>query len=333
MKNYWYIACQSHELSATRPLARTICGEHLALFRGPDGRAAALADRCAHRNMALSRGACTRLGLQCSYHGWTYDGQGACAFVPAEPNGKRPRVRVRSYPTVERQGFVWVYIAARAGALPAAGPIDFPMFDAPRWRHWVMQREFEGDAFHCAENFLDVPHTAFVHRGLFRKAIENVVDVEVTAGADWVQAEFLNEPAFESWIGRLLIPRRARMAHTDKFILPYTTRVDYRFSDRRHFIVMSQCTPVVPEKRTRVFTYMAFRFDPIAPLVQLFYEPLSNRILDQDVDLIREQTRDIEKFGPKSFHFHSTDAIALEIDKLLAGKKIAPGPIRKRLKV
>lgn len=328
LRNHWYIACRSKQLKKQRPLARTIVGEHIALFRGHDGEPGALIDRCLHRNMALSLGQVDEHGLRCSYHGWTWGRDGACQRIPASCEGADAcaKLRVKSYPVVEKQGFVWVFVGDKP---PESEPIDFPMFDEARWNHWVMEREFDGAAFHCVENFLDVPHTNHVHKGWFRSAESDEVVIELTSGEDWIQAEFLNEKPMESIIGKLLIPKDAEMIHTDRFQLPFVTRVDYRMGETRQYIVMSQCTPI-DESRTRTFTYMAYRFDGFSPLVRLFYEPLSNLILNQDIDIIRRQTESLAKTGPAKFLYHETDAIAAGIRDLIAGKTLAGRPAERR---
>ena len=53
----WYAAALARELR-DRPLGRTVRGRPLVLFRTGDGRPAALADRCPHRNVPLSLGRC-----------------------------------------------------------------------------------------------------------------------------------------------------------------------------------------------------------------------------------------------------------------------------------
>jgi phenylpropionate dioxygenase-like ring-hydroxylating dioxygenase large terminal subunit len=333
MMGHWYIACLAGELART-PLARTICGRRIVLFRGAEGRAGALADRCAHRHMALSRGCVVKDGLQCCYHGWVYAADGKCVRIPAAC-GDAPQlgigvIGVKSYPVVEKQGLVWIYVSDSDEA-PASSPRDFPFFGAPRWQHWFMQREFEAAAFDCCENFLDCPHTAHVHRGLFRKENAKVNEVEITCGADWVQADFLNEERMDTLMGRAFFPKGATMKHTDRFMLPFTTRVDYRVNEQRHFVVMSQCTPV-SENQTRVFTYMAFRFDPLARLIRLFYEPFAHRILDQDVDMLAKQAADIAATGPRRYIFHETDAIAREMRDLVEGRSLeGREPRRKKI--
>ncbi|MCB1322674.1 MAG: aromatic ring-hydroxylating dioxygenase subunit alpha [Leptospiraceae bacterium] len=322
--DYWYIACQSKQLKAA-PLARCLLNTHLVLFRGPDGTPGALEDRCAHRNLALSRGVCTDRGLQCCYHGWTYDVTGRCVLIPADSmESPEENIRIRAFEVREKQGFLWVYMGA---GRPRTEPLDFPLYAAHRVRHWVMERVFEGDALQCAENFLDVPHTIFVHKKLFRNESRQQLQFEVTGGRDFVQAEFFDEQPFDTFLGRLLIPRNERMVHTDRFQLPCTTRVDYYFSEQRRFVVMSQCTPI-SENRTRVFTYMVFRFDPIPRIIQWIYEPLSNRILDQDVEIIGRQSADMARFGGPDFRFQRADAIVKEIYQLAAGK-YRPGKARR----
>ncbi len=327
LKDCWYIACRSRQLKK-RPLARTIAGEPVVAFRGLDGAAGCLRDRCLHRNMALSRGSVTEAGLRCSYHGWAWARDGRCTDIPAACSDcvSFEGLKVKAYPTVEKQGFVWIWV----GSSEAAGdPPDFPRFDDKGWHHWVMEREFPGNAFHCVENFLDVPHTAHVHRGLFRGKESKEVEIEITSGRDWIQAEFINEERMESLVGRMLVPKGERIVHTDRFQLPYITRVDYRMTEKRQYIVMSQCTPV-SKHETRVFTYMAYRFAPLGRLVRLAFEPISHFILNQDVKIIAEQTADIARTGEARFLYAETDAIAKGIRRLLDGESLENAPVERR---
>jgi len=77
IRNAWYIAAWADELGQ-KPLARRICNEPVVLFRDHEGRAAALVDRCCHRAAPLSHGELVPGGIQCGYHGLTFDGSGRC---------------------------------------------------------------------------------------------------------------------------------------------------------------------------------------------------------------------------------------------------------------
>ena len=144
MLNHWYILCRTKELKK-KPLARTVCSEAVVGFRNAEGEACVLQDRCAHRNMALSRGSVTEHGIRCSYHGWAYAGDGHCADIPAscESCEAYSKIKIRSYPVREKQDMVWLWMGKD---LPVDEPIDFPQFETSGWHHWFMQREFEGNA-------------------------------------------------------------------------------------------------------------------------------------------------------------------------------------------
>src|SRR2546428_14104419 len=77
-RDHWYIAARAREVGRT-PVARTVLGERLALFRDAEGRPAALADRCLHRNMALSAAPVGEGGAGRPDHPWRYSGPGTRA--------------------------------------------------------------------------------------------------------------------------------------------------------------------------------------------------------------------------------------------------------------
>src|SRR2546430_8310320 len=166
LADQWYVACRSRDLQR-RPLARTILDEPLVLFRDGEGRPTALLDRCAHRNLPLSQGRVVDGLLECAYHGWRYGRDGACRLVPGlvgpDEDGKGRVVPTR--PVREQQGAVWVY----AGSGPPRGePFRFAHLEDPRYTTVTADMRVEATLLSTLENQLDVPHTAFLHRGLFR---------------------------------------------------------------------------------------------------------------------------------------------------------------------
>ncbi len=61
------------------------------MYRDSVGTVRALANRCPHRRLPLSMGRVIPDGLQCGYHGWTFDGAtGRCTLIPNfQPEEKR----------------------------------------------------------------------------------------------------------------------------------------------------------------------------------------------------------------------------------------------------
>src|SRR5437867_11691884 len=105
----WFLAARSNQVGARRPLARTLLGRPVVLFRDTQGRVVAMEDRCPHKNVALSVGRVHGDTIQCRYHGWTFDATGVCRSVPCHaPMERLPRCLVRTYPAIERADWIWV---------------------------------------------------------------------------------------------------------------------------------------------------------------------------------------------------------------------------------
>src|SRR5262245_52434206 len=127
---WWYGACRSADL-LRRPLARTLLGMPLVLFRDDGGRPAALLDRCPHRNVPLSLGRVLSSGrLECAYHGWQLDGSGRCRTVPGLcDEGEAAGRRAPAFAAQDRDGFVWVF--ATPDVEPVGEPLSLPFRAAP----------------------------------------------------------------------------------------------------------------------------------------------------------------------------------------------------------
>ena len=70
LRRFWYAACFSADVTDA-PVARTVLGEKLVLWRGARDRSISAAlDLCAHRDAPLSRGWVANCHLVCAYHGW-----------------------------------------------------------------------------------------------------------------------------------------------------------------------------------------------------------------------------------------------------------------------
>lgn len=122
----WWACALSESVNGQKPLAVVCNGEALALFRNTAGEAFALEDRCPHRRVPLSLGTVKPGGLQCGYHGWTFDGAtGACNAIPNLRDTERvpPRYGARAYCVAEANGFVHVGLGEGrpTDALPSAG--------------------------------------------------------------------------------------------------------------------------------------------------------------------------------------------------------------------
>ena len=330
LSEHWYIAARSQDVSRQRPLASTVMEEPLVLFRGKDGGAVALIDRCLHRNAALSRGAVFEGCVGCPYHGWTYDASGRCVAVPSEGPGFAPKEerRLECFPTQERDGFVWVYMG-RAEPAGVREPFAFPHAGEVGWRSYTMVTHFRGDVTDLVENFMDVPHTAFVHAGWFRRA-SNAKRAEATVERTRtaVLVEYFQPDDSIGFSRRLLNPDGLPMTHTDKFFMPNVTRVDYMWGERRGFVITSQITPVTASEAV-VYTAITFRFGPFTRLARWLLPLYTRAVINQDARIMELQTRNLAAFGVRRFHGTEADDIHRAIESLreyAAGGGIGPPP-------
>lgn len=120
LRNTWYVAAWSWEVGPA-PLARKILGESLVLFRTAGGALAALEDRCIHRGMPLSRGEVDGEIIRCQYHGLEFAASGVCAKAPGQDRIP-PSAFVTSYPLVEKDAVLWIWMGDRERADPALIP-------------------------------------------------------------------------------------------------------------------------------------------------------------------------------------------------------------------
>ncbi len=154
----WYLFCRSRDL-CRGPLSRDLLGRRLVAFRTPGGQIAVLDGRCAHLGADLGAGCVLADSLQCAFHNWRYGSDGRCVHIPAAPEPPE-FARLRSYPAVERHGFVFFFNGARAlfplPFFPGVDPDDFcaaKPFDAVLQCPWWM----------VGANVFDVQHFRAAH--------------------------------------------------------------------------------------------------------------------------------------------------------------------------
>ncbi len=153
--DHWYPLAWSRELKPGQTYAAQFAGEPIVLVRPKDGPIFALEDRCAHRQVPLSKGVVSGSAVRCCYHGWAYDASGRCVDVPYLGKGKLPN-GVRSYPCREQDGLILVWPGDRAGRPTSARSVRQGTGHSRRRR---LDREVRCHYSFMHENLMDMNHS------------------------------------------------------------------------------------------------------------------------------------------------------------------------------
>ena len=164
VRNCWYVAAWDHELE-DGPIARTILGEPIALYRTATGGLVCFEDRCCHRFAPLSKGRIEGDDLRCMYHGLKFAPSGKCIEIPGQEMIPA-RACVRTYPARIKHSWVWVWMgdAEKADDVlipPAIG------FDDPNWSLRGSRIDYEANYLLVNDNLTDFTHLSYVHRNSF----------------------------------------------------------------------------------------------------------------------------------------------------------------------
>ncbi|MEW2289465.1 aromatic ring-hydroxylating dioxygenase subunit alpha [Streptomyces sp. NPDC047841] len=163
MRRYWQPVALAEELAGPRPVVTVrLLGEDLVLFRDEDGSLGLVERRCPHRGADLSLGRLEDGGLRCYFHGWLFDKAGGCLQTPAEPEGSKlaSRVRITSYPVLERNGIVWGYLGP--GEPPHLPALD--CFLAPQEYTFAFKGYLDCNWLQALEVGIDPAHASYLHR-------------------------------------------------------------------------------------------------------------------------------------------------------------------------
>lgn len=329
LESYWFPLAWSGELGR-RPLGVSLLGRRLVLFRGREGRVGVLEDFCPHRGVSLSLGSVRDGTLACAYHGWRFAADGACVHVPSATASTPPaRCSVPSFAAVEQEGAVWVRLSPEGEAAP------------PHWPGWGERgyaftqwvTEVECPLPWVVQNFVDCAHTGILHRGLFRGAPARDIEADVEQRPDGVHVENHGEADTESLLARLLSRGSGALRHTDTYRAPHTVEVNYWWGEQ-HLVTNSVCTPLT-ERRTRIYTRLGVRFGLLNRVILAAMRPLTTRILEQDVRILEDQARQLERYPDRQLASTPADLPCLwvhDVHRQITGARESP-PVERRRRV
>ncbi len=159
----WYQVAFPSDLAPGEVTAVEYWDSELVLWRDMSGTFHLQDAFCPHLGAHLAYGGTVDGDLlQCPFHGWKFDGTGACSNIPYSQRTNR-KARVRTYPVVERNGFVLAWY--------------HPYGEEPKWEIPVIEEigdpawsDFYASSYvirtipqEMSENGADPAHFQFVH--------------------------------------------------------------------------------------------------------------------------------------------------------------------------
>ena len=161
LRRYWYPVAVESEFENRWTKRVRLLGEDLVLYRDRSGRFGLVAEACPHRRASLAYGIPTAEGIRCPYHGWEFNGAGACIDQPNEPAEStfKDKVTTAGYPVETLGGMIFAYL----------GPVPRPL--VPRLDGFVVDgaiRLVAKCVVNCnwlqiMENSMDPIHAEWLH--------------------------------------------------------------------------------------------------------------------------------------------------------------------------
>jgi vanillate O-demethylase monooxygenase subunit len=201
LRDSWYQAAWSHELSNDKPVVRTILERTLLLFRDELGFPRAILDRCPHRFAPLSAGTVANGRVRCGYHGLAFDGHGRCVD---NPHGAiTSAMCVGSFRVVERYEAIWVWM----GPSPAEEALlaDLTFIDkTPKSARFFGYLPTAANYQLITDNILDLSHADYLHPsslgGIMTGAKSSTREHDDALTVEWRSDNCNPPPAFYSMV-------------------------------------------------------------------------------------------------------------------------------------
>jgi phenylpropionate dioxygenase-like ring-hydroxylating dioxygenase large terminal subunit len=296
----WYAVAVLRDLDPAAPWRFTLLEQDLVLWWDRSAQQwRAFADVCPHRLVPLSEGRLNGRGeLECPYHGWSFDGSGACTAIPqaeaaaAATACASGRSRCRTYATAVAQGLLFVFAGEPERAPQVPLPL-VPVLEEPGWLVQDTFRDLPMDALTLLENVLDVSHVPFTHhRTVGRRENAAPVVAELTgAGPEGFTA---------SWPEG---PRRGKLGSQETtFTAPSLMWHDLTAKGFARFLTVVYATPIRPGE-CRLIARFPFQFASRWPRLLLGLRPrwlqhLANHtVLEDDQVFLHWQERTLAQRG------------------------------------
>jgi len=318
LADYWYPLVETNCLAKNAMVKVKAFNFNYVVWKNKQGEVSVFLDTCCHKQAPLSQGRLLQNQLSCPYHGWQFDHQGDCSNIPysTEPSNcdKKSLVKLGSK---NSGGIIWFF--------PGDQALDNNEKDKPTYHDWqtltgdiVKTEEFDCDEQALIENFMDSPHTNFIHSGLIRKP-KQLKTREIAIYLDAQQKLMVDHLPSDETLGPFnwfINPSKNPTHHQDMFIAPSQVDIQYQFEkDKTNFRTQIIMCPI-DHNKTRAFFKISCQFRLFNPLIRLGLKLFLPLVLKQDKNIVALQFNNPSKLSQFKGDFIDYDLYSYQV-KLL----------------
>ncbi|KAL5218865.1 hypothetical protein ABZP36_019549 [Zizania latifolia] len=313
----WYPVAPVCDLDPREPHGKTVLGLRIVAWfdrtagdGGGDWRV--FDDACSHRLAPLSEGRIDDKGrLQCVYHGWCFDGRGACKFIPQAPAlgppvHKNSKACVASYPCVVQNNILWFYPRSEpehSDVLQRKRPPYIPEIDDPSFVTVYGIRDLSYGYDVLVENLMDPAHVPYAHKGLMgrlrKKEDPGRVEFDKEGGGPIkMKIDEANIDGFMSLQDRGYFKFEAPCTFYGSPLRTTAEADQGKKKKQAQVMLVFLCIPVSPGRSRVVWAFprnVGVWLDKIIP--RWYYHIGQNAILDSDIYLLHIEERNFAAVG------------------------------------
>lgn len=316
LRKFWYAVAPIARLD-DGPFPFTLLGENIVLWKDADGKPCAVRDRCCHRTAKLSKGFVDQGNIVCGYHGWTYDGFGACVRIPQmeDDHAKLTNVRIESFRCKEACGYAWVALEEPLQDIP-----DIPeeRMDGIR-RIDQFYEIWNTSSVRFLENAFDNSHFSYVHRDTFGKFESPKPSRYELHEHEWgfdaqTEVAIKNPPESHALTGTT-DPETTRFL-SNNYYLPFCRRFGCSYSSGVIHTIINCATPI--DDSHIALTQWLYRNDTEEDAPAAILNAFDRKVTDEDRDILEATDFDVCIDVSRKVEMHMpSDRPGLIVRKLL----------------
>jgi phenylpropionate dioxygenase-like ring-hydroxylating dioxygenase large terminal subunit len=259
----WYAVAHTQDVGR-RPVGRIVHDRGIVLYRRLDGIVVALADRCLHSPYPLSLGRVEGDHLVSGYSGYVYGPDGAVVSVPTQ-TAVPIDAAVRRYPSMEREGLVWVWTGS--AGLAGRHPLPrMPWLTSPDWSTFGSDWVTDAGAGLLQDNFADITHVAHLDPTLSPLALNTppALNVEISEQQVRFWRDFPASPLQEWQYAAMDLPPETPFAQREEGLMAspglWMDRWDVKTRERTLTMRFTHAITPVDDRRTQHFWAVSRNF-------------------------------------------------------------------------